>query len=164
MAGEDECRNDDRPMTVGRSTLHGHQEVLVTDGMHRSTDDRWPVDTPWSPRGPRDRRDASTAARSIRKLEPHLNPPARTRGSVRPDGRVDVSVSDGAGDAGADCQKWALLVVEQPFPAPGSPERVPGAGDARCSGGGGGAGGGRGGGGFRPASGGGAPLSRCGRT
>ena len=22
-------------MTVGRSTLHGHQEVLVTDGMHQ---------------------------------------------------------------------------------------------------------------------------------
>ena len=47
------------------------------------------------------------ATRSVRKVEPHLNPPARTRGSVRPDGRVDVSVSDCAGDAGADCQKWA---------------------------------------------------------
>ena len=80
-------------------------------------------------------RDRWRSSRSVRKLEPHLNPPARTRGSVRPDGRVDVSVSDGAGDAGADCLEWALLVEEQPFPASGSPERVPGAGDARCSGG-----------------------------
>src|ERR1035438_9613468 len=96
--------------------------------------------------------------RNVRKLEPHLNPPARTRGSVRPDGRVDVSVSDGAGDDGADCQKWALLVVEQPCPAPGSPERVPGAGDARCSGGRSCAGCARGGLRSRPAGGRGTPI------
>src|ERR1019366_4024866 len=102
--------------------------------------------------------------RNVRKLEPHLNPPARTRGSVRPDGRVDVSVSDGAGDAGADCQKWALLVVEKPCPAPASPERVPGAGDARCSGGGGGGGGGRRGGRFWPTRGAGPPVRQGGPT
>src|SRR5665213_114332 len=71
--------------------------------------------------------------RSVRKLEPGLKPRVRTRGSGRPAGRGDVSVMDGAGDAGADCQKWAPPVEEEDSPALESPARVPGEGDARCS-------------------------------
>jgi hypothetical protein len=39
---------------------------------------------------------ATLYTRSVRKLEPSLKPPADTRGSVRPAGRVDVSVLIGA--------------------------------------------------------------------
>ena len=74
-------------------------------------------------------------ARTVRKLKPRLMPPARTHGSVRPAGRVDESVVDGAGDAGVDCQWWAPPPRGQSLPAPESPERFLGVGDARCNGG-----------------------------
>src|ERR1022692_781468 len=81
-----------------------------------------------------------------------------------PTGRVDVSVLDGDGDAGADCQKFVPPVAEQLSSAPEPPERFPGAGDARCSGGRSCAGCARGGLRSRPAGGRGTPISRCAPT